>query len=170
MFWKSGSAKGCYAVDLRANGFGIVEMAFHATCAYVDPVEDKLYLVLDQDSEPDNALLPIPPELPAYLDSRTIYEFEGAAATLMTYLWRSKLWLCNEPSFYSIAQVRAETYNNLLALFYGDGALLDTIVIEGEVEFTLTPPDAAYSTFQMELIGTDTVRVFQAADDVTELG
>ena len=35
---------------------------------------------------------------------------------------------------------------------------------------TLTPPDASYRTFQMELIGTDPVRVIQAADDVTELG
>jgi hypothetical protein len=87
----------------------------------------------------------------------------------MIYSWTTKLWLEQYPSFHSIAQVRAETYTNLVAQFYGDGVLLDEMLISGEVEFTLTPPDAAYTKFQMVLIGTDTVEVIQAADDVLEL-
>lgn len=170
MFWQSASVSGCYAVDLRNNGFGVVEMAFHASAAFVEPIEDKLYLVLDMDNEPDDLLLPIAPTLPIYVDSRTVFEFEGKPDELMTYLWRTKLWLEPVPAWRSIAQVRAETYDNLVARFYGDGALLDEIVIDGEVEFTLSEVDEAYSTFEMELLGTDTVRVIQAADDVTELG
>jgi hypothetical protein len=78
------------------------------------------------------------------------------------------------PGFYPIAQVRRAsdadgTQGNLVARFYGDGVLLDEIVIDGDVEFTLTPPDAAYSKFFMELTGTDPINVLQAADDVTEL-
>ncbi len=169
MFWESGSSRGCYAVDLRAQGFGIVEMAFHASAAYVDPIFDKMYLVLDYDNEPDNPLLPIPPTIPTYVDSRTVFKFEGSPTDLMTYSWETKLWLETPPSFHSIAQVRAKTYDNLVAQFYGDGVLLDEIVISGQVEFTLTPPDAAYETFSMVLIGTDDVRVLQAADDVMEL-
>lgn len=171
MFWEAGSQRGCYAVDLRSDGFGVVQMAFHSVASYVDPVEDKMYLVLDEDTEPDDALLPIQPVLPAYIDMRTIYQFEGNPVELMTYRWKTKLWLTAYPSFYPIAQVRrGPDSGNLVANFYGDGALLDSIVIDGDVEFTLTPPDAAYNTFEMELIGTDTVRVLQAADDVTELG
>jgi hypothetical protein len=171
MFWEAGSQRGCYAVDLRANGFGIVEMAFHASAAYVDPVEDKMYLVLDYNAEPDDPSLPVPPELPAYIDSRTIYEFEGNPVVLMTYRWRSKLWLMEYPGWYSVAQVRPgiDATGNLLVRFYGDGVMLDEIVVEGDVEFTLTPPDATYNTFEMEVLGTDTVRVLQAADDVAEL-
>ena len=172
MMWDSGSDSGCYAVDLRAQGFGVVQMAFHASAVYVDPIEDKLYLVLDADTEPDDAILPVPPTPPHYVDARTIYEFEGSEADLMTYLWRGKLWVEPYPSFHPIAQVyRAEgATGNLVARFYGDGVLLDELVIEGDTEFTLTPPDAAYLTFQVELLGTDPVQVIQAADDVTELG
>lgn len=172
MFWEAGSERGCYAVDLRSDGFGVVEMSFHACAAYVDPIEDKMYLVLDDDQEPDDLLLPVPPTLPTYVDGRTIFEFEGNPVDLMTYRWRTKLWLESSPSFYSIAQVRVgkEATGNLVARFYGDDVLLNEIVIEGSTEFTLTPPDAAYNTFEMELIGTDPVRVLQAADDVTELG
>lgn len=174
MFWEAGSSRGCYAVDLRSDGFGIVEMAFHASAAYVDPIEDKMYLVLDYDNEPDDAELPVPPELPAYVDGRTIYEFEGNTQVLMTYRWRSKLYLLDYPGWYQIAQVRrgADATGNLLALFYGDGVLLDTFVITEDTEFTLSEPanGEPYETFEMELIGTDTVRVLQGADDVTELG
>ncbi len=171
MFWESGSERGCYAVDLRSNGFGIVQMAFHASAAFVDPIEDKMYLVLDDDQEPDDALLPIAPTTPHYIDGLTIYEFEGSPTDLMVYRWRTKMWLEPYPAFHSIAQVRRDRYavGNLIARFYGDGVLLDEILIDGDVEFTLTPPDEAYNEFEMELLGTDTVRVLEAADDVTEL-
>jgi hypothetical protein len=87
----------------------------------------------------------------------------------MTYRWLSKLWLEPYPSFHGIAQVRAESYDNLVVRFYGDGVMLDEIVLDGDACFTLTAPDEAYDTFEMELLGTDTVRVLEAADDVTEL-
>jgi hypothetical protein len=174
MFWESASSRGCYAVDLRSAGFGIVQMAFHASAAYVDPIEDKMYLVLDYVNEPDDEALPEPASPPPYVDGRTIYEFEGSPDTYMNYRWRSKLYLMEYPGFYPIAQVRRAsdadgTQGNLVARFYGDGVLLDEIVIDGDVEFTLTPPDAAYSKFFMELTGTDPINVLQAADDVTEL-
>jgi len=174
MFWESASSRGCYAVDLRSEGSGIVQMAFHASAAYVDPIEDKMYLVLDYDNEPDDETLPEPASPPPYIDGRTIYEFEGSPTTYMNYRWRSKMYLMEYPGFYPIAQVRrasdvAGTQGNLVARFYGDGVLLDEIVIDGDVEFTLTPPDAAYSKFFMELTGTDPINVLQAADDVTEL-
>lgn len=172
MFWQSGSDRGCYAVDLRPDGFGVVQMAFHASAAYVNPVDDKMYLVLDSDNEPDDDMLPILPVLPAYIDGRTIYQFEGNPVDLMTYRWRTKLFLEPYPAFHSIAQVRLgkAAVGNLIARFYGDDVLLDEIVIDSSTEFTLTPPIEAYDTFEMELIGTDPVRVIQAGDDVTELG
>lgn len=170
MFWEAGSQRGCYAVDLRPNGgFGIVQMAFHASAAYVDPIEDVMYLVLDSDSEPEDDALPIQSVLPSSVDGKTIYEFEGDPSTYMTYLWRTKLWLEPYPSWQSIAQLRAKTYDNTVVRFYGDGVMLDEITVDGEVEFTTTPPDKAYTRFEMEITGTDNVQLLQTADDVTEL-
>ena len=169
LFWESGSNRGCYAIDMKQNGFGIVQMAFHASASFVDPIEDKMYLVLDEDNEPDDPSLPIPAAPPVYLDGRTIYEFEGNPSVDMTYRWLSKLWLLERPAWLTIAQVRAEDYLNLLVRFYGDGVQISEIVVTESTEFTLDEADE-YETFQIEILGTSTVRIAQAAEDVTELG
>lgn len=169
LFWESGSNRGCYAIDMKATGSGIVQMAFHASASFVDPIEDKMYLVLDEDNEPDDPSLPIPAAPPVYLDGRTIYEFEGNPSVDMTYRWLSKLWLLERPAWFTIAQVRAEGYLNLLVRFYGDGVQVSEIVVTESTEFTLDEADE-YETFQIEILGTSTVRIAQAAEDVTELG
>ncbi|HQZ36625.1 MAG TPA: hypothetical protein PK020_19505 [Ilumatobacteraceae bacterium] len=169
LFWESGSNRGCYAIDMKPNGFGVVQMAFHASASFVDPIEDKMYLVLDEDNEPDDPSLPIPAAPPVYLDGRTVYEFEGNPSVDMTYRWLSKLWLLEHPAWFTIAQVRAEDYLNLLVRFYGDGVQISEIVVTESTEFTLDEADE-YETFQIEILGTSTVRIAQAAEDVTELG
>lgn len=168
LFWEAGSNRGCYAIDMKQNGFGVVQMAFHACASFVDPIEDKMYLVLDEDNEPDDPSLPIPAAPPHYLDGRTIYEFEGNPSVDMTYRWLSKLWLFEHPAWFTIAQVRAEDYLNLVVRFYGDGVQISEIVVTESTEFTLDEADE-YETFQIEVIGTSTVRTAQAAEDVTEL-
>jgi len=86
----------------------------------------------------------------------------------MTYRWLSKLWLLERPAWLTIAQVRAEDYLNLLVRFYGDGVQISEIVVTESTEFTLDEADE-YETFQIEILGTSTVRIAQAAEDVTEL-
>jgi hypothetical protein len=168
MFWDNGAAQGCYAIDMKATGFGVVPMSFHASAAYVDPVGDTMFLVLDYDSEPDDPSLPVPPTTPPYIEGTHVYEFEGSDTDLMTYRWRSKLWMLEHPATMLIAQVRAEDYDNLLFRVYGDGVQIDEMVITEETEFTLTAVDE-YATLEFEVLGTSTVRVLQAAEDVSEL-
>ena len=151
----------------RITGFGVIEMAFHASAAYVDPLTDKMYLVLDEDNEPDDEQLPVPAQPPHYIDGRTLYEFEGDPSTRMTYRWR-KLWLLPSPTVFTFAQVRAEDFTNLLLRVYGDNVLVDEIVIESNTEFTLAKSDE-YSAVSLELLGTSTVRIVQVAEDITEL-
>ncbi len=172
LFYDTGTVKGCYAIDMKQTGFGIVEMAFHASAAYVDPVEDKMYLVLDEVDEPTDTYLPLPANPPAYANGTTVYEFEGAASEKMVYRYRSKLWLLDHPSYLSIAQVKAEDFDNLLVRFYADGDQIHEETVAGEAEFTLPAAGGGdgYTTFEIELLGTSTVRVVQAADDVNELG
>ena len=171
MSWNNGTTKGTYAVDLRSDGFGVVEMAWHSAATYVDPVADLMYTVLDQDTEPDNAALPVHPALPSPLDSEHIYQFEGSSSVLMTYSWTSKVFLEAYPMWHAIAQIQRDpsATGNLLLLTYGDGVLLDTIVVASDVEFTLKAPSTAYKTFWFTLIGTDIIRVAQFADEVEEL-
>lgn len=157
-----------YAIDMKPTGFGVIPLSFHANAGYVDPVGDTMYLVLDEDDEPDDPSLPIPPTTPMYIDGTHVYEFEGSDTDLMTYRWKGKLWLLERPSVMLMAQVKAEDYSNLLLRVYGDGVQIDEVVITGETEFTLVTVDE-YTTLQIELIGTSTVRTVQVVEDVQEL-
>lgn len=157
-----------YAIDMKPTGFGVIPLGFHANAGYVDPIGDTMYLALDADVEPDDPSLPIPPTTPAYIDGTHIYEFEGSDTDLMTYRWKGKLWMLERPSVMLMAQVKAEDYSNLLLRVYGDGVQIDEVVITGEAEFTLVTVDE-YTTLQIELIGTSTVRTVQVVEDVQEL-
>lgn len=170
MFWDSGSERGCYAIDMKPTGFGVVRMAFHATAAYVDPLRDKMFLVLDWDDEPDDDLLPVPPSGfgSGGFDGKTIYEFQGDTGRLMTFRYRTKLWLLEYPAWFSMAQVRALDYDNLVLRVYADGELVDALAITAETEFTLAEVDA-YTELEFELIGTSNTYLAQGAEDVTEL-
>lgn len=158
-----------YALDMKANGFGVVEVPFHASAAHVDPVTDTLYTVLDDINEPDDPSLPIAPTTPAGIDAgNVISQFEGDDTQLMTYRWKGKLWLLPYPSTMLIAQVKAEDYDNILFRVYGDGAQVDEIAVTSEEEFTLPAVDV-YSKVEIEVLGTSTIREIQIAEDVLEL-
>jgi hypothetical protein len=169
MFWESGSNRGCYAIDMKATGFGVVRMAFHACAAYVDPIEDKMYLVLDQDDEPDDSALPVPADPPNYIDGTTIFEFEGNPSVLMTYRYRGKLWLLPYPAWFSIFQVKADDYDNILLRIFADGVQVEEIAVTEETEFTVECVDS-YTRLEYELLGTSPVRLVQGAEDISELG
>ena len=89
LFWQSGSNSGCYAIDMKPTGFGVVTMAFHASAAYVDPIADKMYMVLDWSNEPDDPSLPVHPSAqptvnghyiaPADRDSKVLTEGDALA-------------------------------------------------------------------------------------------
>jgi hypothetical protein len=167
MFWEASSTRGCYAIDMKASGFGIVQMAFHAAAAYVDPIEDKMYLVLDSDDEPDDTALPVRADPPT-VDGVTIYEFEGDPANRMTYRYRGKLWRLPYGAWMSIMAVDAEDFDNLLVRVYGDGVQIDEFVVTDDTEFTLTDADC-YDELEYEILGTSACQLVAAAEDVSEL-
>lgn len=167
MHWEAGSQRGCYAIDMKPTGFGVVQMAFHAAAAYVDPIEDKMYLVLDDNTEPDDPSLPVRANPPA-VDGQSIYEFEGDPSNHMTYRYRGKLWRLDHGTWMGFAQVDADDFDNLLVRVYGDGVQIDEFVVTSSEEFTLTSVDQ-YTELEYEILGTSACREMQAAEDVTEL-
>lgn len=56
------------ALDMKPNGFGLIELSYHAAASYADPLTDQLYLVLDLLDEPTSPYLPLPSAAPTNPD------------------------------------------------------------------------------------------------------
>ena len=167
LFWQSGSNSGCYAIDMKPTGFGVVTMAFHASAAYVDPIADKMYMVLDWSNEPDDPSLPVHPSAQPTVNGHYIAEFEGNPSVLLTYSYTSKLWL-TRPVWMAMARVLAADYDNILLRLYGDEVQVDEVAVDSEVEFTTVTADE-YTQFQLQILGTSTIQETAAVEDVSEL-
>lgn len=159
--------KGGFSLDLKTDGAGVVELGFHATAPYADPITDNLYLVLDEDTEPTSTELLQPSTAPTP-DGFTIYQFDGDDASQMVQSWRGKLNLLPNPTTFVIAQVKADDYLNLVLKLYADGVLFFEQAIVSSEEFTVPMVDE-YVTFEWEVVGTSRVRTLQIAEDVMEL-
>ena len=148
-----------YALDMKANGFGVVEMPFHASAVHVDPVTDTMYLVLDDINEPDDPSLPIPPTTPAGIAAGNVISAfrRRQHEHLMTYRWKGQAVAAAGADVHDHGRVRADDYDNILLRVYGDGVQVDEVVVTGEEEFTLAETDA-YRKLEIEVLGTSTIR------------
>lgn len=170
-WWSTGQTPDSgYALDVRDSGAGLVSLSFHATAVFVDPLSDSLYLVLDQLNEPTDALLPVATSAPALASpAKVIFKFDGATnGDLLRFRWRGKLHLPPYPATMTIAEIKAPAYTNLVVRIYGDGTLLMAKAVGSKREFTI-PALRTSDSYEIELIGTSTVRTAQLAEDVMEL-
>lgn len=163
-------ASGSYALDPKTNGFGLSRLSHHATAVFVDPESDALYVVMDDNDEPTDVLLPVA-STAVDPDGLTIFEFDAEAVDGgdMVYRWRGKLNMLPYAQAMRIGRVRAADYDNLVVGHYGDGALLKQRLIGGSDSFTV-PARKSYETYEIELIGTSTVRETVLVDDMREFG
>jgi hypothetical protein len=167
-FFDTGLASGGYALDFKPDGFGLIELAYHATAAHADPTTDALYLALDENDEPTTPYLPQPSTAPAP-DGQTIYQFDGDENALMTYLWRGRLNLMQAPYAPMFVRVQAQDYDNLIVRGYQDGLMQFENVVTSAEEFRVPTQRTAKVSYEQELIGTSRVRMFDTAEDVGEL-
>jgi hypothetical protein len=160
---------GGYMLDMKASGFGLVALSYHASAVHADPVTDKLYLVLDDIDEPTVVYTPIYSTIPT-VDGLTIYEFDSASAgsEKLRYLYRGKLNLLPRPAAPQYCQVQAEDYVDITLRLYGNGDLIYDVQVESAEEFTLPTLDE-YKTYELEVIGTSRVRRIQVAETIDEL-
>ena len=156
-----------YALDSKPTGFGLIRLAYHATAVHTDPITDAMYLVLDRDDEPTDGLLPVAGTKPTPTGQQ-IYEFDAHTTNSMVFKFRGKLNLLPYPLAMQRARVTCQDYTNVLLRLYGDGVLLYTKVITDGTEFAVPSADT-YSEFEIELMGTSTVRIASAAEHVEEL-
>lgn len=163
-----------FALDMKASGFGLIPLAYHASAAYADPVTDNLYLLLDDDSEPTDDQLPEPSTAPVP-DDVTIYQF-NADESAMVYRWKSKLYLLPVPAAFLRVQVRALSYANTVFRAYKQvlsggnwtDVLLREVIVGSEDPFNL-PMSNDYTAFWWEVLSTDTIRSVQVAEGIEEI-
>jgi len=155
-----------YALDVKPNGFGLIRLSYHATAGHADPLTDKLYLVLDVNSEPTDVDLPLASSA-VVPNGQTIFQFDAGASS-MVYRWRGKLYLMPWPTTLKVCRVRAAAFDNLVLRVYANGVQIMKKVLTSEPAFTL-PARKAYTSYEFELMGTSTVRGHQAAEDMGEL-
>lgn len=159
-----------YALDMKQTGFGLIELGHHAVAVHADPLTDNLYVVLDEIDEPSNAYLPVSSSVPTIQSGpvETIYSFDSETGDGgLTYSFR-KFYLLPYPVCFRFVQIKAEDYDNLLANFYADGVLFFSRVVTAINPFSLPFTDT-YVEFEIELIGTSTVRSVQVVEDIREL-
>lgn len=160
--------QGGYALDMKQpNGFGLVELALHASALALDFERDAMMMVLDRYEEPEGELLPAETGADLNADGRTIYEWDAATGA-MRYSWQGKLWLLPHPGALQFVRVRAADYDDLEIAFTVDGALLMRKVITNGRAFRL-PVRAEYSEIDWTAIGASRVRTVELADNVNEL-
>lgn len=160
-------AKGGYALDAKAGGFGLITLPYHATAAHSDPITDNLYLVLDENNEPTDELLPVA-STAVVPDGLTIYQFDGDDASLMVFRWKGKLNLLPAPGAFQFARVRAYDYTNLVIRVYADGAEIDAYRVVNN-KLTRIPALEDHDDYEIELIGTSTTRTGLLTTDAEEI-
>lgn len=160
-------ASGSFALDLRPNGFGLISLSHYAEAIFVDPEFDSLHVVLLENTEPTHVSLPVASTAPAASGTK-IYEFNADEASNMVFSWRGRLNLMPKPTALRCARVFCESYANIVYRFYGSGTLLKTKLLANSRKFKL-PVKKDYETYEVEFIGTSTVRTDIAAERDEEI-
>lgn len=168
-FYDNGTTKSGFMLDMRTNGFGLGRLSCHATAIHVDPLTDGLYLVLDANAEPTDALLPVS-STAVTPTGHTIFRFDAHPTNNLVFRWRGRLNQMPYPTALPIAQIRSllPLINNLVFRVYADGVMIHEQRITDAREFTLPAKDA-HDSYEFEFVGTTSVQTQQAAEDVMEI-
>ena len=144
-FYDDGTNQGMFIIDPNNPENGIVFYDTYATACYADPLSDTLYLQVGSDIEAWDS------------DSAKI-----------TYRWKSKEFLLDDEVTLQAGRVKAKTYADLTMRLYVDGSLIHTETVGSKSAFRM-PGGYRGSAVQIELEGTDEVKVVEVAETMSEL-
>lgn len=158
-------------IEASADGFGKVTLNFHATAVYSDTVNDKLFLVLDENNVPT-----VGSGGGQYtVDGGDIYAFDayeggtpGGYTLRLPRSWLSKKFLLPYPNCFRYCSVKAQDYADVYVEFLADGVVYYGRTVSSEDAFVLPDLDQAAKYFSVRLFGTSAVETIQVADDVAE--
>lgn len=147
-FWyDNGTDQLGYIFDPTADGFGLVELNFWCSAAYSNPINDQLYMVINDE----------------------LCLWDGGDLT--PYRWRSKQYQLMHPASFECAQIRAADYDSLTLKLYADDSATPyfTKTVTSALEFVL-PDVVCQKNFEFELSGTSRVQRIEIAESMEELG
>lgn len=168
---KEDGTKAGMMIEAKEQGFGKVTLAFHATAMHVDPVMDKLYLVLDANNPPTTHGTPGTNQVNP--DGLTIYawdSYEGGSPSLtplLPYYWRGMLHQLPRETSLRVAAIDALDFDDLTFVFIADGQTIHTEQVTDAREFLLPAFDPL--SVEFALSGTSRVTALDVAEDVDEL-
>lgn len=141
-FYDNGT-KGCMVFSFNGVEPTFCTLDLHATAAFNDALTDTLYLVVNND----------------------IVKFNYGTA--LTYTWKSKNFLMQQPQNFGAGQVISKSYP-ITFKFYADGALKHTQTVGSVAPFRL--PSGFLSTeFEFQVEGTGEVEQVSLASSMSEL-
>lgn len=156
-FYDTGSVKGGYLFDFRANGTGLVKLDLTqqtgynnaVTAGYSDPLTDIFY----------------------YVHTSNLLASWNTSASKLIYRWKSKVYQMPLPITVQAAQVRASSFGSGITFkAYADGTLFYTKTITTNIEFVLPKlTTEGARELQFELTGTGTVLQTELAETMEEL-
>lgn len=159
--YDTGSKKAGYMLDLRPEGFGLVELDFHWTAAYVDPVGDKLYLV------PDASIYPIGGHV-VDTAQNIVYEWEyQESENQRPKSWERDYFLLQRPAAMTTCRVQAETYEGLSLTVSNENGLLFSGEVTDDIPFTLGYVEAGRK-YTVAVEGADRINVIEICEAVEE--
>ncbi len=158
-FWytKFDGTKGGYILDPKPNGFGLVQMDFHAIAAALDTADDALYMVLDQGTIAGGAT-PANNELVQW----------DAATTKRPYSWTSKLFQMRYPTSLMLGRLYAVDYANVALELLKDGTTTYASLLPySNQEFPVPAEEVMQLAFSLS--GTSTLQPIQFVEKASEL-
>lgn len=159
-FWyNNGTKKGGYVLDLSPAGFGLIELDFHVTAAFVDPATDILYFCADSSTYPiDGDIIAAP--------QNEVCQWEGAA-TLRTRTWERDEIVLQRPACFGYARVQAEDFDNLMLTVACENGTAYNGPVDGPYPFVMEP--IVGRRWSIALTGTSQVNTAEIAESVDEL-
>lgn len=146
-FYDTGTVQGGYVLNTRTKNPELVTLNFYALAGYNDPLEDALYLVINDGG------------------TGRVKKFDGG--TSLTYTWQSKEVRVETPINPGCAMIDAEGYPIQFTL-YADGQQKHTQSVTSGSMFRL-PAGYRAKEFQFKVSGTADINQIMVAENPEEL-
>lgn len=144
-FYNNGVTSGAIIFSPSDGRDGLIRTDVAATCCYVDPVLDALYMRIGSN----------------------IKRWDADIAANLTFTWKSKIWVMPKPKNMGCAQLYAASYPVQLEI-YADGLLKYVKSVQDDKPFRL-PSGYLAKEYEVKIISDREVYAVYVAESIAEL-